>query len=622
MLAKFRNGSKHLITKIFLVLIAFSFILWGVGDIIRGNPDNSIASVGDQKIDVMAYQETLRNEINRIRNIAGNQFDEKMLEEMNIKTITLQNMIDQALMEQAIKSHRIYLADRDVVGLIKTFPFLQNEKGEFDKNKLRELLQQQGISEAKFFELARNDFATRYFVESLVAFPPASSFEAGILFKYRNQARIVDIANIPASYLKIKISPSEDEIVNYYKANKAKYALPEMRKISYFIITKLDFAKNASVFDAEIEDYYNRNLENFVQPETRDLSQLVYSSKENAETAIASGKKFEEMALDLNQSANQTHIKNIIYENLEPSIAAVIKSLQIGQLSNPVQSPIGWHIFRLDQVNPMVQKSLASVKNDIKKSLEIEKIDDATIKISQEIEDAFASGSSAEEIAQQYNLNIIHSDAFDKNGKSASGNAVNLPADRKFLDHVFVAEATRQSPLFSSDDGNFYYSVRVDEILSSRDRSLDEVRGAVTADFIAHQQDQLLQQAANDIAASMNKDNFVKITKSKNLNLTSNLVVSKNQAPNMDENLLDAVFNLKQGQISGAVKAHDGGYNIVMLDDIQLPQDIKTSDLMDIRDEIMSGAGNDIMASYFEYLKAKYPVKINQELLTVQNKEK
>ena len=57
MIKKIGTSIKNISSKILIALIALSFAVWGIGDILTGNSNPNIATVGKSKIKL--YTETL-----------------------------------------------------------------------------------------------------------------------------------------------------------------------------------------------------------------------------------------------------------------------------------------------------------------------------------------------------------------------------------------------------------------------------------------------------------------------------------------------------------------------------------------------------------------------------------
>ncbi|HFB98355.1 MAG TPA: hypothetical protein ENJ62_04370, partial [Bryobacterales bacterium] len=71
MLTVLRSKAGGWVAKIFIGLLAASFAVWGISDVFRGSRTDTLATVGEKEITVEQFQETFRNQLNRISQQLG-----------------------------------------------------------------------------------------------------------------------------------------------------------------------------------------------------------------------------------------------------------------------------------------------------------------------------------------------------------------------------------------------------------------------------------------------------------------------------------------------------------------------------------------------------------------------
>jgi parvulin-like peptidyl-prolyl isomerase len=106
----------------------------------------------------------------------------------------------------------------------------------------------------------------------------------------------------------------------------------------------------------EITAYYNDNRQEFVRPQKFHIRQILVKDRTNAEEVLAAlrnGEEFEELARNRSLSPDKEKGGDMGYfakeEMLTEWVEAVSK-LAPGEISYPVESPYGWHIFKLESV--------------------------------------------------------------------------------------------------------------------------------------------------------------------------------------------------------------------------------------------------------------------------------
>jgi peptidyl-prolyl cis-trans isomerase D len=100
-------------------------------------------------------------------------------------------------------------------------------------------------------------------------------------------------------------------------------------------------------------------------------------------------------------------------------------------------------------------------------------------------EDARAGGESLHEAANKLKLKVVTIDAIDRAALRPDGSVVNdLPVSQDLLRGAFETEANVENPALNLGSNGFVF-YEVEGITPARDRTLDEVRAKVVADWKA-----------------------------------------------------------------------------------------------------------------------------------------
>lgn len=118
-----------------------------------------------------------------------------------------------------------------------------------------------------------------------------------------------------------------------------------------------DLVKDIDVEEKEIEDYYSRHKREFLKPERVEVSQILLKTEDRAIEIMerlksASEEEFREIARSesLGIEAGKGGKMGIFEMGELPfEMEKVVFSLKEGELSQVVESPYGYHIFRLDR---------------------------------------------------------------------------------------------------------------------------------------------------------------------------------------------------------------------------------------------------------------------------------
>ena len=129
----------------------------------------------------------------------------------------------------------------------------------------------------------------------------------------------------------------------------------------------------------EIAAYYRKHQDQFKKPKRFRIRQILMKGREEAEEilkALGKGEGFEELARKRSLSPDKERGGDMGYFSKEEMLAEweeAVGKLSPGEVSYPVKSPYGWHIFKLEKVLSPRTMSLKEARKEIKEKLLIEK---------------------------------------------------------------------------------------------------------------------------------------------------------------------------------------------------------------------------------------------------------
>jgi len=122
MLSSLRKFSETLTAKIFIALIALSFVFWGINDFYKSSYNNAIAEINGDEISFNEFTKEY-SKIIRSNNIQS----QKLAIEKNIHIIAISNIISEKLLKIHAKNLGI-LIDDTVIAIEINFLLLMNLK--------------------------------------------------------------------------------------------------------------------------------------------------------------------------------------------------------------------------------------------------------------------------------------------------------------------------------------------------------------------------------------------------------------------------------------------------------------------------------------------------------------
>jgi peptidyl-prolyl cis-trans isomerase D len=375
-----------------------------------------------------------------------------------------------------------------------------------------------------------------------------------------------------------------------------------------------------AVGDQELRQAFEANKDRYGSPETRELRQIVLDSEDEAEQAralLSEGRSFEAVAAEVTGRAPADLGQNRRSELLEPLREAAFGAEE-GAVTEPVQSPLGWHLVKVDTVNEGQTPSFEAVKDELRADLAMDKAVDSLVDLANTVDDQLASGASIAEAAQQVGFEVRQIDQISRQGNAPDGEPVeDIPQSGEFLQTAFETEQGQQSLLKETDAGG-YYVLRVDGITPEQVRPFEQVRDRVLSAWRADQRAQEAQKTAEHIAGRIAEGaTLAQFADDRGLSVQTTQPLTRGdnrQAGPVGRALADQLFGIEVG---GAVTAGvQDGVAVAQLKDVQAANPSENPDAVDqLRAQARQGLRSDVLAEFANALRNRYDVQVNQQLL-------
>lgn len=199
------------------------------------------------------------------------------------------------------------------------------------------------------------------------------------------------IANMPPQYQNVIKKRKKDflqEVINdnllyeealkegFQKDKEALKVIEEAKKkiiVARFLKSKVEDA--IKITDEEIQEFYNANKASFMMPEKMRVSHILVPTKAEADELlkkIQSGTPFEDVARAKSMDPSAQNGGDIGYfpkGQLIPEFESACASLKVGEIGGPVKTKLGYHLIKLTDRKPPQERPLADVREAVKNAL-------------------------------------------------------------------------------------------------------------------------------------------------------------------------------------------------------------------------------------------------------------
>lgn len=505
MLTTIHRLSETWFFKGVMIITALSFVsFFGVGglDEIRKRHD-AVISVGDIKISAGDFAVSFSREVERLKKVFGVGFTEKEAIKIGLVPTLIKTKVAEATVAQVAQDLNLSIPNDLAKIKVLNMPEFQNVDGSFNRRAFEYFLSMNRITEAEFLQSLKAEMIENQLFSPTYALAYVPKVMAEAAYKKQFEKRDLQVAVIPFAKVDITAKPTKDELQAYYDSEKdTSFMNPEYRSLSVMVLPFSKIFDAIDVSDEEILARYNENQSRYVKPEVRDVDQMNFADEATANKAMKelnAGKPFRSVAKDIaGQTAEDTHLGEVEKSGVLAEVADDLFAAKKSAVVGPIQSEMGWHIFKVLTITPEVRTPLKKVKGEIKTALQREKGADLVYEESYKIDDFLGSGKTLEEAADKFGLKIQTVPAVDITGKDRKGKPVSdLLSSPDFISVAFGLSKGLESPVTELDSG--FFVVRVDDITPPESKPFNEVKDKVVELWLADKK----SAKANDIADSI-----------------------------------------------------------------------------------------------------------------------
>lgn len=459
MLEAIRQRAQGWFAKVILVLIAVPFALWGVDSYVRDTTtDAVVARVGDEKITAFQFDEALKDQRERLRQMLGDSYDPAQIDSPEFRQSVIDQLVTRTLLALEAKRQNLSVSDQQLAQLIHEVPAFQQD-GKFSQTLFERLLRQQGMTPASFASRLRSDYTAQVLRDSVASSHFTTRSTVMRLIALGEERREVSAAKIHADgYLpRVQLNPTAAR--DYYAKHRAEFKSAEAARVEYVVLSVAALLPQINVSEEEINKYYSEHQGQFGEPEQRRASHILIAVAEGAPAAASNAARAKAEQLLAQIKANPSQFAALAKQHSQDTGSAeqggdlgffprgamvkafedAVFALSPGAVTGPVQTPFGWHIIQLNEIRPAKIAAVAEVRNQIATDLKTAKAARKYSEVAERFADlAYEQSDSLKPIQEALQLPIQTSDWVTR--RQAAEAALN---NEKILQAIFADETLK-----------------------------------------------------------------------------------------------------------------------------------------------------------------------------------
>jgi peptidyl-prolyl cis-trans isomerase D len=633
-----RNNKK--IVQVFLALITLPFAFWGVDSYVRSaGAGGDLASVGDSKITVQQFQQTWRDQQERMRQSLGPSFKPETMDTPEARLAVLNSLVDQRLLLLEASKGRLGASDDLLREIISKIPSLQ-ENGVFSMARYEAALSGQGTSQAQFEAQLRQDLILQQLVGAVGDTGIVSNTSAETMLRIQSEERQVAELRIAPEQFADQIKIDAATIKKYYDENQKQFEVTEQAKAEYVVLSLDSLLAQIAVTDAEVKAWYESHKDRYQQAEERRASHILImanadassadkaKARSKAEEALKevqkSPAKFADLAKQYSQDPGSAEKggdlgffgRGMMVKAFEDS---VFKQKE-GEISGLVQSEFGYHIIKLTGIKVGKQRSVEETRPEIEGELKRQ----AAARKFAEAAEAFTNmvyeqSDSLQPVVEKFKLKIQQSNWLPRKPNPQVLAALGQLGNEKVLTSLFSEDSlkNKRNTEVVEVAPNTLLAARVLEYKPAAVKPFDSVKAEIEVRLKAQEATALTRKAGETKLADLQKGSTDKT------GWALVKTVSRMEGRQVPPVALQAIFKADVQKLPAyvGVEMSGGNYMLYKIMKVTQPEKIDENKRKVLQRDYSTMAAQEDFAAYLAGLRMRYKIEINKTALETKDRQ-
>jgi peptidyl-prolyl cis-trans isomerase D len=616
-----------------LAIVVLAFILLYIPDFLRdpgagASMHDVVATVDGREITVARFRQAYNQQMQAYRQAYGAQMDERLLRQLGIDQRIVQSMIEEETALAEADRLGITASDAEVRERILAIPAFQEDGRFIGDLRYRRLLESQmpPMRPAEFEEQVRRSITIEKLQGALTDWVVVTDTEVEEAFRRRNEKVRLAAVHFPADRFREEVQATDEEVAAHFEANREQYRMPEKRRIRYAMVDLQAIRERTPVTPQDAQRYYEDNREQFSTPEQVRASHILFETagkdedevRKRAEGVLAQAKKGVDFAKLANEHTDEeigrTRGGDLDFfgrGQMVPEFEEAAFNMEVGQVSDLVQTQYGFHIIKVNDRREAVTRSLTEVHAQIEDQIKWERAQAEAQRIAEEVGQRLRGPNDFETVARPRGLTIGDTPFFAEDEPIAGIGMAPAVADRAFeLREGEVSEAIR------TQQGYVFITV-----LGTQDAYLpqvDEVASRVREDLLRQKALDAARRRAAELAGPLKAGDFNAAAKGAGLEVQNTELITRGAPigtigpnPAIDA----AAFALPSGGVSEPIQTDEGAVIVKVLEREEPSADQLAETRQEFKDELLNQRKNQFYASYMNKARERMRIDINRGVL-------
>ncbi len=307
MIQLFQRFSQSRAAKIFLGLVALSFMVFGGNSLLqRGGSHAVVAEVGSLSISRAELAKKVHDQVQAMMAQSPTSVTPDELIRSGLPQQVLDLMIHTSLLNLEATRLGLVVSDEALRERVHTLKAFQEADGTFSHARFSQILKANGFSEDGFLQDVREEMLREQLINAVIVGVKLPSDLLEALFDIQYQRRGASMRLVVPQDMPVPAAPSTKVLEAFYTKHKKAFTTPELRTLTVLVLDPAAIAATIAVAAEDIKAIYETNghKEPFEQVKAsiadalkkERANEALYKITQDLDDRLAGGATFAELA--------------------------------------------------------------------------------------------------------------------------------------------------------------------------------------------------------------------------------------------------------------------------------------------------------------------------------------
>jgi len=585
-LRNFLSGPRLIIV---VLVCALPFVFLGTSSL-TGVFNGSYGTINGEDVTELDIQIASNITVDRYTNLYGEDFNfDEMSDEFRNESIKQELIVQKSLLSSARSFGLINETNtKNAKKSIVRNPQFQID-GIFDEDIYEAQVKSNGFTKEDYIEFVSSMMASEIFRDAIFRSSFVTESEIFELANLLEKTSNFDFIKIDFNALKKEIINTEEELVEFYKANEILFYTDEKRNFKYIVFNQDKYKENVAMPDEYLESEYKSYLSKFensdqirfahimIEKSNHDSNETALKIISDVKNRIDLGESFDELASKFSEDFVTKDIggdleyfeKDIFPEEFD----GAIKGLAVNESSDIIELDDTFHILKVTEV--IKQEPLS--EEEVKENLKVELIENESFALMNDdldkIDDLIFANATIDEISENFSIKSEESELYSFNDFNFDIN------DNQIKEYIFSADlSSNEINLIEVNDG--FIVLSLSSVVEPELQSYDDVYNDLNeklSEFKAIEKIRLINSEINGIVDKVERSDFIS---SYPFITTDSFIDVKRYSSLLPTEVLKDIFENKVNETLN-IKTSNQDIYIVDINDFNEPDSSELNEIMD-----------------------------------------